>query len=178
MKYSLNHIDWNYSSDILNTEEMWSELHSKLSDIIDIVPVLRVDSNNRPFNVPWSNSALKRMRKHKDSAWNEFQEIPTNERFSYAMSRDKIYYDKDFILKLNYEKKLTNNLKNNSKGFYSYLRNKRQLKTGVPTLEKPDGSRTASASKSAEVLADAFSSVYVHEPEGLPDVGNWHANTT
>ena len=55
------------------------------------------------------------------------------------MSRDKIYSDKEFILKLNYEKKLTNNLKNNSKGFYSYLRNKRQLKTGVPTLEKPDG---------------------------------------
>ena len=50
MKYSLNNIDWNYSSDILNTEEMWSELHSKLSDIIDIVPVLRVDSNNRPLN--------------------------------------------------------------------------------------------------------------------------------
>ena len=171
MKYSLNNIDWNYSSDILNTEEMWSELHSKLSDIVDIVPVLRVDSNNRPLNAPWSNSALKRMRKHKDSAWNEFQEIPTNERFSYAMSRDKIYSDKEFILKLNYEKKLTNNLKNNSKGFYSYLRNKRQLKTGVPTLEKPDGSRTASASESAEVLADAFSSVYVHEPEGLPDVG-------
>ena len=42
---------------------------------------------------------------------------------------------------------------------------------GVPTLEKPDGSGTASASESAEVLADAFSSVYVHEPEGLPDVG-------
>ena len=63
MKCSLNNIDWNYSSDILNTEEMWSELHSKLSDIIDIVPVLRVDSNNRPLNVPWSNSALKRMRK-------------------------------------------------------------------------------------------------------------------
>ena len=101
---------------------MWSELHSKLSDIIDIVPFLRVDSNNRPLNVPWSNSALKRMRKHKDSAWNEFQKIPTNERFSYAMSRDKIYSDKEFILKLNYEKKLTNNHKNNSKGFYSYLR--------------------------------------------------------
>ena len=131
MKYSLNNIDWNYSSDILNTEEMWSELHSKLSDIIDIVPVLRVGSNNRPLNVPWSNSDLKRMRKHKDSAWNEFQEIPTNERFSYAMSRDKIYSDKEFILKLNYENKLTNNLKNNSKGFYSYLRNKQQLKTGV-----------------------------------------------
>ena len=26
MKYSLNNIDWNYSSDILNTEEMWSSI--------------------------------------------------------------------------------------------------------------------------------------------------------
>ena len=72
------------------------------------------------------------------------------------------------------------------------------MKTGVPTLEEPDGSRTASAcmqdtfaratqpasqarratigyvvykasaSESAAVLANAFSSVY--EPEGLPDV--------
>ena len=35
----------------------------------------------------------------------------------------------------------------------------------IPSLEKHDGSRTRSA---AEVLADAFSSVFVLEPECLP----------
>ena len=82
---------------------------------------------------------------------------------------------------------------------YSYLRNKRDLKTGVPSLEMCDGSRTSLemrdgsrtslemrdgsrtslemrdgsrtrfAAESAEVLADAFSSVFVLEPECLPD---------
>ncbi|KAL5248054.1 hypothetical protein ACHWQZ_G017281 [Mnemiopsis leidyi] len=84
--------------------------------------------------------------------------------------KDKLYSDEEFRLKSNYEKKLTNNLKTNCKGFYSYLRNKRQLKSGIPTLERNDGSRTSGPAESAEVLAEAFSSVFVHEPENLPDV--------
>ena len=148
---------------------MWNELHGKLYRIVDIVPVSRFDSNNRPLNLPWSNSSLKRMRSNKDKAWNNFNENPSQDNFSYAMTM--IYADEEFNLKLKYERKLTNNLKSNCKGFYSYLRNKRQLKTGVPLLERSDGSRTESAAESAEVLAKAFSSVFVREPEGLPDDG-------
>ena len=70
---------------------------------------------------------------------------------------------------MEYEKRLTNDLKNNCKGLYSYLRNKRNLKTSIPSLEMRDGSRTKSAAESAEVLADSFSSVFVLEPESLPD---------
>ena len=54
----------------------------------------------------------------------------------------------------------------NCKQFYSYLRNKRQAKTCIPSLDKGDGTRTSSAAGSAEVLADAFSSVFVQEPLG------------
>ena len=53
------------------------------------------------------------------------------------------------------------------------MRNKRQIKTGtgcIPTLERSDGSRTSCPAESAEVLAEAFSSVFVHEPDNLPDV--------
>ena len=49
------------------------------------------------INVPWSNFALKRMGKYNDSAWNEFQKILTNDNFSYAMNRDEIYSDTEFI---------------------------------------------------------------------------------
>ncbi|KAL5271663.1 hypothetical protein ACHWQZ_G000006, partial [Mnemiopsis leidyi] len=47
---------------------------------------------------------------------------------------------------------------------------KEWTKDGVPTLERGDGSRTSGPADSAEVLAEAFSSVFVHEPENLPDV--------
>ncbi|KAL5267521.1 hypothetical protein ACHWQZ_G004526 [Mnemiopsis leidyi] len=110
------------------------------------------------------------MRRNKDVAWNNFIESPTRENYSYAFTKEKLYTEEEFRLKSNYERKLTNNLKTNCKGFYSYLRNKRQLKSGVPTLERSDGSRTNSPAESAEALAEAFSSVFVHEPEGLPSV--------
>ena len=171
LNFSISNINWSYSCETLSSEEMWNELHEKLKNISNIVPMSRFDTSNRPLNLPWSNSRLKRMRRNKDSAWTSFNQSPTKENFSYAFMKDKLYSDEEFRLKSNYEKKLTNNLKTNCKGFYSYLRNKRQLKTGVPTLERSDGSRTSGPAESAEVLAEAFSSVFVHEPENLPNVG-------
>ena len=171
LKYSFQNVDWDYSSKDISSELMWNELREKLDGFSGVVPVSRFDSSNRPLNLPWSNSSLKRMRKNKDAAWNYFIESPTKENYSYAFIKDKLYSDEEFRLKSNYEKKLTNNLRTNCKGFYSYLRNKRQLKTGVPTLERDDGSRTGSPAESAEALAEAFSSVFVHEPEDLPSVG-------
>ena len=88
---------------------------------------------------------------------------------NYATLKDKGNSEEEFRLKLEYEKRLTNDLKNNCKGLYSYLRNKRNLKTSIPSLEMRNGSRTKSAAESAEVLADSFSSVFVLEPESLPD---------
>ena len=109
------------------------------------------------------------MRPNKDRAWNSFRENPTTENLNYATLKDKSYSEEEFRLKLEYEKRLTNDLKNNCKSLYSYLRNKRNLKTGIPSLEMCDDSRTRSAAESAEVLADSFSSVFVLEPESLPD---------
>jgi hypothetical protein len=170
LNYSLKNIDWTYSSDDISSEMMWNELQGKFDKFSSVLPMSRFDSRNKPLNLPWSNSKLKRMRRNKDAAWNSFVECPTKENYSYAFIKDKMYADEEFRLKSNYEKKLTNNLKTNCKGFYSYLRNKRQLKTGVPTLERSDGSRTSSPAESAEALAEAFSSVFVHEPENLPSV--------
>ena len=121
---------------------------------------MRCDCSNRPLSPPWNNTPLKRMRRNKDRAWNSFRENPTTENLNY---------EEEFRLQLEYEKRLTNDLKNNCKGLYSYLRNKRNLKTGIPSLEMRDGSRTRSAAESAEVRADSFSSVFVLEPESLPD---------
>ena len=170
LKYSVENVNWDYTSDDISSQMMWNELREKLDGFSGIVPVSRFDSRNRPLNLPWSNSALKRMRKNKDAAWNCFIESPTKENYSYAFTKEKQYSDEELRLKSNYEKKLTNNLKTNCKGFYSYLRNKRQLKSGVPTLEKGDGSRTSRPAESAEALAEAFSSVFVREPEDLPSV--------
>ena len=54
----------------------------------------------------------------------------------------------------------------NIKQFYTYLRKKRVLKDCASSLQKSDGFLTKNNFETAEVLADAFASVYVKEPQG------------
>ena len=169
LDYSYNNIDWYPTSRSLCSQEVWDQLYDNLCKFNEIVPIMRCDSSNRPLSPPWNNTSLKRMRRNKDHAWNSFRENPTSENLNYATLKDKSYSEEEFRLKLEYEKRLTNDLKNNCKGLYNYLRNKRNLKTSIPSLEMRDGSRTKSAAESAEVLADSFSSVFVLQPESLRD---------
>ena len=85
------------------------------------------------------------MRKNKDSAWCNFQKQPTTENMNYALSKEKLSSDQKYKLKLQYENKLMHNLKTNCKSFYSYLRSKHQLKTGVSTLVKKDRTEVETA---------------------------------
>ena len=54
LELSNENIDWNYSNVNLSIEEMWQELHGKLSSITSNVPTSVFDSNNRPVKPPWS----------------------------------------------------------------------------------------------------------------------------
>ncbi len=154
-------INWSYSSDQLSSCEMWEELLGKFNVISDSVPV-----ETNPRNMPWSNSALKRSRKCKDKMWAQFDANPTTTNLNIALSKQKSYEECEVRCKVKYEKKITSDLKNNCKPFYAYLRSKRILKSCVTSLSKPDGSLTGDNLETAEVLADAFGSVFVSEPNG------------
>ena len=179
LKFSLDNIEWDYSS-CENVEDMWDELHGKLTAVAASVPAASVYLDNRPVKLPWNTSALKRMRKNKDKAWTEFDVNPSDITFSYASSKQNIFEVEEVKAKVKYERKITSNLKQNCKSFYSYLRNKRQVKSSVSSLDRGDGTRTDSSAESAEVLASAFSSVFVREPPGpLPNINNPnHENET
>ena len=164
--YSKENIDWNYSCSDLSIEEMWDELLGKLNLVESVVPKIPLTGGSRPVKLPWSTSSLKRMRKNKEKAWKQFDMAPTHEQLDYALTKQRLYEEEEFRLKLGYERKITSILKISCKPFYSYLRNKRKLKTSVPFLSRGDGTRTQSASESAEVQANAFSSVFVNEPLG------------
>ena len=157
---SASKIDWAYQSEDLSSEMMWNEISSKLYSITETVPLKPKKAQ------PWRNSLLKRYRRGKDKAWSTFDESPTNENFSIALEADKKYAKKEWSVLTNYEKKITTNLKDNCKPFYSYLRSKRTLKTCVGSLLKTDGTLTQNESETSEVLADAFCSVFTEEPEG------------
>ena len=177
--FSKENIDWNYSCGDLGIEEMGDELLGKLNQVESVVPKIPFTGDSRPVKLPWSTSSLKRMKKNKEKAWKEFDISPTHEQLDYALTRQRLYEEEEHRLKLGYERKITSILKISCKPFYAYLRNKRKLKTSVPFLSKGDGTRTQCASESAEVLANAFSSVFVNEPLGpLPKLQAYNVKSS
>ena len=167
-------IDWLYSFDYstLSVEDMWQELHSKLLMVTDEVPFYP-DHNHNSMNmskVPWLSSSMKRAFKAKNKAWALFDEEPCRMKLNLALEKQRIFESAECEAKLKYEKRLTSDLKNNSKGFFKYLRNSRKVKSVVTSLERADGSLTETDADTAECFSEAFSSVFVSEPFGpLPE---------
>ena len=155
--------NWSFSSDGLSADEMWAELLGKLEIISSNVPLSRVKQ------MPWAKGPLKRARKAKDSAWSLFDSDPTVANLNIALGKQGLFEKVNLKSKIQYEKVITSNLKQNCKPFYAYLRSKRVLNSNVSSLSKPDGSLTKDHLETAEALADAFESVFVKEPEGPLD---------
>ena len=112
-------IDWQYSCDNLNSEQMWDELCGKLDSISENVPTAKCfDNSTQNYNMPWSTSALKRLRKEKDKMWLLFDFKPTPQNLNIALEAQNKYEKKEIAAKVKYEHKITQNLKNNCKPFF------------------------------------------------------------
>lgn len=140
--------EWLYSSPDLNVDEMWTEFHDKLLEISSNVPI---DNNRNGSNIakkiPWDNSALKRRRREKDKQWAIFDACPSPMYLNKALSTQSEYEKNEIGAKIKYEKKITRNLKSNTKSFFSYLRSKRKLNTTVTALKKEDGTLSGGAAE-------------------------------
>ena len=166
-------INWGYSSDNMGVENMWGELHKKLMAITDNVPYINPVYNSKGDvirKVPWDSSALKRKRKEKDVCWSNFDRDASAYNLNIALLKQREYEKIEIKAKIKYEKRITCNLKHNTKSFFSYLRSKRKVNATVTSLNKSDGSKTVGCDDTADLLADTFGSVFLQEPHGpLPE---------
>ena len=158
-------VNWSSSAADLDVESLWKELHSKLLGVKSKVPSCHVDSK-RSRKVPWDNSCLKRFRRDKDKFWALFDKEATHYNLNLALCKQGKYEEKETLAKIRYEKKITANLKNCTKPFFSYLRSKRKVNTTVTSLVREDGSETKGAGEAASELSAFFSSVFEQECYG------------
>ena len=161
-------VNWSYTSENLNSQAMWEELHGKLMNIASKVPnsCVKVGPDGEPYKKPWSCSALQRKLRKKVKQWAIFDAEPTPVNLNLALCYQSEYEKVEIKSKVKYEKKVTKNLKKNSKAFFSYMRSKRKIKTTVTALSRPDGTKTDGPLDTANLLAESFSSVFLTEPLG------------
>ena len=158
-------INWEYSLTDSDVNTLWRELKDKLDIVSDSIPSCSLNSA-KGRRVPWENSTLKRFRREKDKHWTTFDVSPTAANLSLALTKQCKFEKVEISAKVKYEKKITANLKTNSKSFFAYLRSKRKLNVNVTSLKKADGTDTVGAEDTASELASFFGSVFEEEPYG------------
>ena len=77
----------------------------------------------------------------------------------------------------NLEKKLAKEAKTNPNGVWKYTKAKTSCRSGIPDLERGDGTKTKSDSEKAEVLNNFFKSVFTTEESSfLPKMNDYNYN--
>ena len=167
MKKELN-IDWQTELTKLNTtEEKWMFFKNKvLSSIESHIPKSK-PAKGTPGII---NEAVLRAVRKKHRAWQRFMETKEGEKYrEYCRARNKV---KSLVrkTKLEFEKNISRNAKENPKQFWKYANSKTKVKDSIPDLDIPGTDdetgkfeSTKTDKEKANVLSDFFSSVFTTE---------------
>ena len=158
-----------YEAELIN----WSEIVEGVdcqSDFVRFKSTLEVLRNKFvPFKklnnnkCKWVNKTVIKCRRAKFKAWENYN-LNRNE-ISLDKYKSKLKKSRDInrIAKRNFEKKLSDNIKNDSKSFYSYVRSKQRTKDKVGPLKNSVGDVITDDKEAANLLNNYFSSVFTKE---------------
>ena len=79
-------------------------------------------------NSKWVNRTVAKGRRAKDKAWVKYQGEKTEEKLMKYKEKLRISVAANRSAKINYEQKLANNVNDNSKSFFAYVRSKQRRK--------------------------------------------------
>ena len=159
MRAELRGVDW---VGLLNgdVEEDWTSFRDLLRDLERrYVPVRK---SGGPKKAVWmtykARKAVMNMRKvfakHKDSGHPRC--VEANRKATREVRSAK----------LNYEKKLAENIKYDAKSFYAYVRSRSKSRSGIGVITREDGERVETPGEVAQEFNEYFSSVFSREDLG------------
>ena len=170
MQKWLAEIKWLELFNELHVENMWTTFCNTVETAVKLfVPI---DSNKSRKFPRWMNRKARRARNVKVNMWKKYAETRTyNDYVEYKIARNRA--NREFkSAKRRFEKRLCNNIKNNPKGFYSYVRSCTSFKATVGPLVDSEGLTVSDNKSMSRILNDYFQSVFTAEAgiENIPDV--------
>ena len=152
-------------SDIMegsNVDAMNSRFILAMEDLRDKYVTLK-KNNKKIGKCKWVNRAVVKSRRAKIKAWNKYQLDKTDKNLNRYKQKLKISRDRVRKAKRSFERKLADNIKNDSKSFYAYVRSKQRTKDRVGPLKDQGGEVIIDDEVAANILNDYFSSVFTIE---------------
>lgn len=165
-----NNTDWYMNVENADTEQIFADLSSKLQMITDKVPkvVTRLTKNGDIVRrEPFITANLRKAKTKLNKMWRVYYNNPSLTNYNIAKEASQEYENRSRQCLVNYEKKITGQLKSNPKIFYSYLASKKKVKNTISGLKNNDGELLTSAEDIANELGSFFHSTFIEEPDGL-----------
>jgi len=152
-----------------NVEEMWAIVLKLIIDGRDeYIPEKIKTKRKYP---PWMKYKLRKLLKKRYHLWKKFTNEPDyTKHIKYKKMRDTIRTEIK-AAKKEFEEKLANNIKEDPKSFYHYVRTKQRTKVKVGPLNDDKGGLITEDEEMCELLNTYFGSVFtVEDTSNLPEV--------
>ena len=164
IRNDLTLVDWQLMEN-MDMKESWDFLTNKLSETVSKnVPLTKTGPKKNKQK--WVNRECLTSIQKKHKAWKRY--IHTMDRrdyLKYCKARNectKITHS----AKKTYESSIIQNVKEDSKGFWSYVRDQTRSRTTVSDLKDTNGQMICEDKEKADLLKNFFASVFVNEPTG------------
>jgi ribonuclease P/MRP protein subunit RPP40 len=167
MRDNCKQIDW---VNIMHQERIdlaWKGFRESMETLRDEwVPLKRLKNGK----CKWVNRAVVKTRRAKTKAWKKYQCIKTEENYDKYKTKLRKAAETCRMAKRNYERKLANDVRNNNKSFFAYVRSKQRTKDKVGPLKDSAGRVVVDDNEAACLLNTYFGTVFtVEDRTTIPD---------
>lgn len=114
----------------------------------------------------WLSDEVRTALNRRDHSWRKYREDRTEENLNKFSRLRNLATRAKRRSKFRYEMKLAYNIKNDKKHFFSYVRGRTNIKSDVDSVRDESGARSISDKQTADILNNAFQSVFVREHSG------------
>ena len=161
MRKRLTLIDWNNKMKNKTAAECWNIVRGELDNAIDsYVPMKKQGKRSKKKHL--SKEAFRKIR-YKQKMWRVYKH--TGKDTDYDAYKEALNAATNEVRKSkrNFEHKLAQNIKSDSKSFYAYVRSKQNVRDKVGPLKDTAGNIITQGFLMAEELNMHFSSVFTRE---------------
>ena len=145
-----------------DVEQIWSDIQSDLLSVRnEFIPKSRKQKKKK---CKWVTKTVIKFRRAKIKAWNKYIKSGRQDQF-YDVYKQKLNKSvrANNRAKSEFEHKLANNIKKDSKSFYAYVRSKQRNKVKVGPIKDAAGSLIADDKVTADAFNEYFASVFTVE---------------
>ena len=162
--------DWSELED-LDVEDGWSLLKESITNCMN-QNIPKIDPNKKVKSKPkWFNGVVKKSVKKKYLLYKRYLQSDASIDYHKYIEQRNICNRVIKRAKREYERKISQNCKENPKTFWQYVRSKSKCVSGISPLDKGDGNLAFDDKDKADILNKFFSGVFTREnTDNVPEL--------